>query len=434
MKKLIAAFLALAVLTPAVVSGCAGPETQSGEPEESSGPVNLMFFWWGSQPRHDATIKVTELYTKTHPNVTFTNEYQSMDGYFDKLSMRAAANNMPDVFQFSVGASQGSQFIDKKLVEPLDGYVSKKAIDLSSLSESTISTGKLDGKLYGLILGTNALALAVDPSAYQKAGLTVPEDGYDSWESIGKDLAKLKAATGAYGADDILWLQDIINYWSRQHGTSEFGDDGIAFSKETYVELMTLVKQWMDQGLIPPLDVAAAGANNAGDSQLAQHKAAMSLIHTNQLQTVSKAFGGDLQLIPLPGPNAQKAMYLSASQHIVMASTSKNKDAAAAFMNYFINDIDANKILNAERGIPAQTKVLEALKPGFAPALQIAADYVEKVSKTAGSTPPPDPSYGQDIYTMLDDLQEQIIYGKISSEDAYAQLAEKSQQDAASAK
>ena len=433
MKKFLAALLALAMI-PAMMAGCSKKAASADTSAKSSQKANLTFMWWGSQVRHDATIKATQLYTQQHPNVTFTNVYQSFDGYFDKLSMLAAANNLPDVFQFTVGQATGSEFIDKNFFEPLVCFVSIYVIVTSFIGSSALSTGKLDNKLYGLILGTNALGLVVDPSAYQKAGLTVPENGYASWEDIGKDLQKLKAVEGqgGYGADDILWLNTIFGYWCNQYGEHAYDSKKvIGFSEKTYVDYMNLVKSWIDQGLITPLDIAQQVSSVPANSELAKHKAAMNLIYTNNFASLSQAFGGELQLIPLPPTKSGKGPAVVASQHIVMASTSKNKDAAAKFMSFFVNDTGANKILNAERGLPAPSKVLEALKPGFTPTQKQTADYLEKINKTAGPVDPPAPASSQNIYTLLDDLQQQIVYGKITPEAAYKKVQEQAKQDMA---
>lgn len=149
-KKHLGFALGVATAVAIAVTGCSstsgGSSSGSGS-NSSSKQVNLSVTWWGGQARNDATIKVTDMYTKEHPNVHFTNSYQSFDGYFDKLSMLAAAGNMPDVFQFTVGQATGSEFITKGLIQPLDSYVSNKELDLSHFGTSAISTGKLNGKL-----------------------------------------------------------------------------------------------------------------------------------------------------------------------------------------------------------------------------------------------------------------------------------------------
>src|SRR5438309_7774687 len=40
--------------------------------------VEMRFAWWGSQDRHNRTIKAIELFEQQHPNITFTYEF---DGF-----------------------------------------------------------------------------------------------------------------------------------------------------------------------------------------------------------------------------------------------------------------------------------------------------------------------------------------------------------------
>jgi multiple sugar transport system substrate-binding protein len=107
-KKMISTLLAGLMLTGGLAA-CGVKNEEQTAPTAPSGkdnstvagqtPVKLRILWWGSQARHDVTLKVLDLYTVKHPNVTFEPEYQGFDGYLDKLSTQAAAKNAPDVFQ-----------------------------------------------------------------------------------------------------------------------------------------------------------------------------------------------------------------------------------------------------------------------------------------------------------------------------------------------
>ena len=433
MKKILALLLAAAMMIPAALTGC-----QSGNQAASSGnssaaadkKASLTFMWWGSQARNNATLKVIKLYESKHPNVTITPVYQSFDNYFQKLSMMAAADNMPDLFQFTVGAATGSEFIQKKLVEPIDSYVAQKTINLDDMSTSAVKTGMIDGKLYGVVLGTNTLAMVVNPALYKKAGLQVPTNGYATWDAMEKDLTKLKATTGAYGADDVLWTDNIFGYWCGQNGQSAYNTKKIiGFDQNTYSKLMNLHKSWVSKGLVPPIDVTSSEVSNPANYELVKQKSAAALIYTNNYDTIAKAASFPLKLIPLPGPNQSKATAILASQHMVMSSKSKNKDEAAKFMDFFINDEGANKILDAERGMPASSTVLNALKPNFTANQKAVADYLNQISKSATGENLPAPANSDNIAKLLDDLQEQIIYNKTTPEAGFSQLQDLAKQD-----
>ncbi|MFC0212409.1 ABC transporter substrate-binding protein [Paenibacillus chartarius] len=413
------------------LAGCAGGTPDTGSPAPSSGttdtaggnkPANLRVFWWGSQPRHDATNKVLEMYKKENPHVTFQPEFQGFDGYWQKFTLQAATNNMPDVLQFYVGSGDTQQFMDKNLIAPLDDLVAKKLIDVSDVSESALSTGKLGGKLYGIPLGVNAKAMAVDPEMYQKAGLTIPENGYASWEELGKDLAKLKSVTGAYGADDLLGENFTFPYYARQFGQVQYADQtGIGFDEKTYVDFYTMKKNWIQEGLLPPIDVILS-IKSPEESNLVKKKSAINIVYTNQFPSISKAAGRELKLIPLPGPNATKAMDLRPGNHFSIPVSSANKEEAAKFISYFINNVEANKVLNAERGMPVAGKVREAIKAGFTPEQKVAADYIDKVSKASSPMDPQPPSGSTEIEKLMLDLEQQILYNKTTPQQAYATL------------
>lgn len=426
-KKLCTVALAAAAVALAV-TGCSGGKDSSASPQGSPGgssssqSANLRIFWWGSQIRHDATMKVLDLYKSKHPNVTFEPEYQGFDGYFQKLTLQAASNNMPDVLQFYVGSGDTDQFFTKNLIAPLDEFVANKTLDLSDVSDSIISTGKLNGKLFGIPLGVNAKAMVVDPAAYAKAGLTVPENGYISWEALGADLEKLKAATGAYGADELMDINFMMPYFMRQIGQVQYtGESGIGFDQKAYVDYYTLKKKLIENKSMVPLDVYLT-IKSPEESMLVKGQSAVSVIYTNQYPGIVKAAGRELKLIPLPGPNATKAMDLRPGNHLSITAGSKSKEEAAKFISFFINDVEANKILNAERGMPIASKIREALKPGFSAEQKVVADFIDKVAANSSPMDPPAPAGSNEIEKLMKDLEQQILFGKITPEKAYEQL------------
>ncbi|NQX61084.1 ABC transporter substrate-binding protein [Paenibacillus qinlingensis] len=408
--------------TAASTAATSNTPSQTASAKDST----LRVLWWGSQPRHDATNKVIDMYKKDHSNVSFQPEFQGFDGYWQKVTLQAATNNMPDVLQYYVGSADTQQFMDKNLIAPLDDLVAKKLIDISDISESALSSGKLGGKLYGIPLGVNAKAMVVDPEAYQKAGLTIPVNGYATWEDLGKDLVKLKAVTGSYGADDLLGENFMFPYYARQMGQVQYADKtGIGFDEKTYVDFYTMKKNWSKDGLIPPIDVFLS-IKSPEESNIAKKKSAINVIYTNQFESISKAAGKELQLIPLPGPNAIKAMDLRPGNHFSIPSNSTNKEEAAKFISYFVNNVDANKVLNAERGMPVAGKVREGIKDGFTPAQKVAAAYIDQVAKASSPMDPQPPAGSTEIEKLMLDLEQQILYNKTTPEQAYATLKSES--------
>jgi multiple sugar transport system substrate-binding protein len=429
MKKSNSIILSLLVAISLTAAGCAKSDNKNANPAVSSTvtnakeqpkAVNLGVFWWGSQPRHDTTNKVLELYKKSNPNITFSPEYSAFDGYYDKLTLLAAANNLPDVFQWYVA---NDQYFQKNLVEPLDEYVKNNVININDVSESTLASGKLSGKLYGIPLGVNAKGMYADPEAYKKAGLTIPENGYSTWEDLVIDLEKLKAVTGAYGADDIFTTADVLPYYARQYGQTIYSDTGIGLNEETYIKFYTMKKKFIKEGLMPPIDVTMA-QKGSEDTQTIKKKAALSFVYSNQFANTVKAAARPLVLIPLPGPNSEKGMDIRPSMHFAISANSKNKAEAAQFINAFINDVESNKILNAERGMPISSKVRSSLNDSMTPEQKQISQYIEKVSQKSSPGDPPAPNNVKQIDELLKDLEQKILFDKISPQDAYKTLKE----------
>ena len=385
-----------------------------------SEPIKLSITWWGNQPRHDATNKVLDLYTQKNPNVTFSPEFTGFDGYYDKLTMLAAANNMPDIFQWYV---ENDQYFQKGLVAPLDDYVNSGLINTDNISQSILDTGKLNGKLYGISLGINAKAMAVDPAMYEKAGLTVPENGYASWEDLEKDLLKLKAVTGAYGADDVMDLPNILDYYARQNGQYVFDPSGLAMDEKTFVSYYDTKLRFIKEGLIPPVDVLLT-SKGLEDSALVKGKAAVAYTYSSQFEQLEQAAGRPLKLIPLPGPNQDKGLDVRPGMHFAISSSSKHKEEAAKFINFFVNDIEANEILKGERGVPISSAVRDDLQKSLNPAQQQAYQYMDYVSQHSSPNDPPTPNNYTQINDLLTSLNEEILYGKTSPSDAYKTLKE----------
>lgn len=114
MKKLVCLLLALMLVLPLATAFA-----------ENAEPVTLRFAWWGSDPRHEATLKAIELYNTLYPNVTIDCEYQGYDGYQQKLMTQIAGGTEPDLMQldyiwYPALSAQGDIFVDYGAAQNVD--------------------------------------------------------------------------------------------------------------------------------------------------------------------------------------------------------------------------------------------------------------------------------------------------------------------------
>lgn len=415
-----ALFFIVAGLLAAPMLWASGSSEQGTTPQQ----VTLRVAWWGSQDRHDRTLKVIDMYQKLHPQVTIQPEFGGWDGYWEKKAAEAAAGNLPDVFQ------QDYQYIDqyatKNLLLDLTPYVADNRLDLRDAAKTSYVSGMIGGKLYGVNLGTNAPAVIYDPALFAQAGVAAPKPDW-TWSDYLATVRTLHQNLGIYGDGDVPGGYNFgPKFLARQRGQAFYSKDmkSIGFDDSVFTAFFGQELQLVKEGVIPTPDIRLElkGAEN----QLIVNKksALLSSYQSNQLVAMQKAAGRPLKLVPLPrDPNEKEpAMWLKAAMFMSAAQTTKHPDQAVAFINYFLNDLDANKILLAERGIPISSKLQSELKPLMSPTDQEVFEYIAYVTQHSSPIDPPDPPGYAEIYKLLQNIEAQIDFGKISVADAAKQF------------
>ena len=77
-----------------------------------------------------------------------------------------------------------------------------------------------------------------------------------------------------------------------------------------------------------------------------------------------------------------------------------------------MNDIEANKLILGDRGVPVAAKVKEALKSVLSPAQVQVFDYVAWAEQNSSPMDNPDPIGSAEVSKLLIGLAEQMDYGK----------------------
>lgn len=411
----------------AVAAGCggSGSDGQSSDAGNSAAPsasasegkkdpVTLRVAWWGGQARHDYTLKVIDLYKQKNPHVTIETEYAAFDDYWKKLAPQAAANNLPDVFQMDI--SYLTQYGGRGQLEDLQPLIDKKLIDTSSISETTLSGGKVDGKLYAFTAGVNALAQITDAEALKKMGITLSKDW--TWDDLDKMAATVKANGKIMGG----YRHDVFfAYYLRTVGQKMYAADGTQLGyadDKPFIDYFTRYQKWYDSGVLLSLDKEATKKGTPEEDEMVPGNSVSSNGWSNQFLGLANAVKRPLELQPLPGPGAKEGLFLKPSMYFSIPKSSKVKEEAAKFIDFFINDIEANKIIKGERGVPVSSKVKEALKPLLTENEVKVFDYVAWAEQNSSPMDPPNPVGSIEVEKLLKDISEQILYKKISVEDA----------------
>jgi multiple sugar transport system substrate-binding protein len=389
---------------------------------DSGEPVTLRIAWWGGQSRHDYTLKVIDLYKQLHPNVTIEPEYASFDDYWKKLAPQAAAKDLPDVIQMDI--SYLSQYGTLGQIADLTPYIENGTIDTKNISESAISGGKVNGKLYAFNLGSNALLAVIDKAMLEKAGGTMPDRNW-TWDDFTSWGEKLKA-------QGKLLMQDLRHdvffpFYLRSKGQHMYAADGksLGYSDDKYfIDFYNMYNDWYQKGYLLPLDKLAQKKGTPEDGELELGNAVSTWGWSNQYILSSTVAKRPFEILPVPGWNENKALFLKPSMYFSIAENSKVKEEAAKFIDFWVNNIDANKIIMGERGVPVSSAVKEALKPDLSPEQTKVFEYVAWAEQNSSEMDPPNPPGATEVDKLLKETAEQIMYKKLTVEQGAAKFRE----------
>ncbi|MBQ8162283.1 MAG: extracellular solute-binding protein [Clostridia bacterium] len=415
MKKFVALFLALAL---ALSLTLASAELNVGTYDPATaGDVQLGFGWWGNQVRDEVTKAVADFFTENYPNVTFNLNTQVWDNYWALMNTYSANNDLPDIMQ------QDYAFIEQWVAAgdllDLTPYVESGALDLSGVPQNIIDTGKVGDGLYAICAGVNAPALLYNKTLTDELGITVPEINltWDEFEEISRKIYAEKGIGVVFGQGN---SENPLTYYARSLGyTALWNAEGVVPTAEEmagyYADLMADVAEgWMfNTDQIANVNVVDLAQNPLVYGTTNDVRTWCAFAFSNQIAAFQKAATADgieLGITSWAAQNPTAANYMKPGQFFSITTDTKNPDLAVAFLNYLINDVQANVILRAERGVPANSEVAAAIADEvnkLDPTYGIAVDYLALVENNSSPIFPPLPSYAgtanNDVIQRLSD-------------------------------
>ena len=379
--------------------------------------VNIL--WWGSQTRHDLTVKLIEKFEELNPDIDVVMDYSDWNGYWTKLPAQVAGGQTPDVFQMDYAYL--SQYAENGVLAELDSYIADGALDMSKVSENILKSGQVGGKTYAISTGTNAPVMLYRKDIVDELGLTLPMN-----PTMSEYCAVSKAVYEATGMRDTFITDcsaDILRFRLRNYGMNLYNEDATAlgFDDPKYiVDMWKLALQAQEEGwgLMP----GEAAAVTAFDSMVVD--AWSRYQNSNELQAYRDATGKDISMVMIPNTDdaTASATYLKPSMFWCVADQSKVKDAAVRFINFFTNSPECFDIVGIERAIPISSDMREHVTPSLNEVSQEVAAFIDFVSQPNMASPlmNPDPSSHSEIAELLGQYSEQVRYGTVDDLEATA--------------
>jgi multiple sugar transport system substrate-binding protein len=393
-------------------------------------PIELRIAWWGGDSRTTKTIAVLQMFEELYPHITMVYEFSGWDDHWTKLQTQAAGGNLPDIMQHDY--ARLSEWVASDLIMPLDEYVDSGVLDFSQVADANLAGGRIDGKLYGVNLGTNALDVGVAVDLFEQAGVDLPAPDW-SWDDFEEICCALNDALGIWGyagntlAHDHMWKAVYLSL-----GEWVFTDDGKALGYEDdkpFIDHLYRIQRMEDTGAVQTYEerLAREPLGEEGTA-LVTGEGAMGFGWSNGIVATWTAAGADrnFTMFPIPRSGDLPAVYVKPSMFFSVTAHANYPKEAAMFINFFTNSVPANAILMADRGVPVAAHVKEGMKGFLEPAQVVMFDYLALVEGDSVPVPPPDPVGWADVRNNIfyPEFVDPVLYRQITPDEGAATFRE----------
>lgn len=414
----------------ASASTAAGAATsEAAADSNTSGEKKLTVTWWGNQTRNERTISTLNLYAEQNPGVAFDPQVAEWADYWNKLATASAGKALPDIIQMDY--KYLDQYIKNGLLTDLTPYVEDGTLDVSNIDEGILNTGKgSDGGLYAICIGENAPALVYNKTLLDENGITVKDNmTVDEFKALCKEVYEKTGYKSNYYYNQ---GENNLEYVLRANDITLFENGKLgAASADDFNQYFGVFEDGIKEGWM--LSASSFAERNIGTIEQdplvygsdPANRSWCTFLWTNSLSAIQAAApeGMELGITTWPSDDSKKSNYLKPGQFFCVSSDSKDPVEAAKVINFFTNSVDANKILLAERGVPASTVVADAIAPDLDAGTQSGMTFIKNViapnCSQINAAPPEGTS---EAINLLKQLEEQLCYGQITAQEASEQF------------
>jgi multiple sugar transport system substrate-binding protein len=409
----------------ACAPGSVGGGNQGGGGE--AGAAALALAWWGNPTRNKNTQAMIDAYVKANPNVKIEPQPGEGASYWDKLATQTAGGQAPDIIQMDMNfiAEYGSR----------GALLDLKDVDVSKFVEGTVDSGKINDTLVGINAGINSALIFANPKVFEKAKMDLPDDTTWTWDEMLEVAAAVASKAGVpFGIAGLVNSDPLFATFLRQQGKELFKPDGLGFEAaeaQAWYDLM--VKGQKAKALGTPAQISEESAKPLDQSALVTGRAAIQYWNSNQLEAVTNAAGGELMEM-LRGPSmtgkaTDRKTWYKASMLWSASSKTKNPEAVVAWINWYANSPEAGNIEKAERGIPPNKELQEAVKPNLSAAQQRVLQYINDIAPEVANTPIAPPPGGGTIADKMLRHGIDVLFGRASTADAAQKFVDEVKSD-----
>ena len=330
------------------------------EPAKAA-PIELRYLYRAAWPTSEiyANWLIDEWNKKNGDRVHVTGASVDGETYKTKQTIELSSSNPPDVF-YSWEGGRALELIKAGFAADLSGYYKQYGWD-KSLNPASVTLATFDGKQYFVPTEIGASVVWYRKDLYEKLGLTVPT----TWDELMANAAKAKAAGLApfmlsnqkKWPAQFMWSAIMVNKYGLDAYDGFIGGK-IPWTDPRAVDVTAMMKKLADEGMFEP-------SFNSVDFAPAQVPwAEGKVLHWYQGSFIIGSFRGDKKQccskptdwFPMPAIGDRKPVISVYDEDTVMIhAASKNKDAAAEFVNWMVSKDAATKKLEIDKPFPSNT-------------------------------------------------------------------------------
>lgn len=285
-------------------------------------------------------------------------------GYEDKVNAAITTNTLPDII--SLDGPNTAAFASSKVIAPLDDYL--KDANMDDVLDSIKQQGTYDGKFYAFGFSESGVGVYYNKKMFQEAGIdltTLPTlDKPWTWSEFQDISAKLKDKFNGpaidiqlANADEMLTYAYTPFIWS--NGGDIVNEDGTKaegyFNAKKSVEGLQFIQDLVKKGYTTNTPVKK-GFETGKYPMLLSGSWTMADLAANYKDI-------DYGILPYPvSDTTKKLVSPTGSWELAMSSSTKKKDAAAAFIVYATNT-ESSKIMSlGNQVLPIRKSTAELIK------------------------------------------------------------------------
>jgi multiple sugar transport system substrate-binding protein len=383
------------------IAACGQQDRQSSSPTDStcdgklSGTIPTYITAWF----HDSGANTDEAQILREQVSAFNATEQQVQvklitlpvgDYARQVQAAAAHGGLPDLLDFD-GPNLYNYAWSGKL-KPIDSCVSKSLRE--DLLPSIIEQGSYANRQWGVGTFDSGLGLYVRPSILTKAGIRIPSSPADAWtaDEFTTVLQRLRQA-GFERPLDLQLNEPNPEWYTYGFAPAVWSASGDLIDRTDYrtvdgflngpgaVNAFTIMQRWFTQGYVDP--------NATGDA-FEESRSPISWIGHWFYDRYSKAFPGDIRIVPLPNFGERTATD-SGSWQWGITSNATDGDAVWRFLQFLLRPAEVLRMTRANGAIPA-TRSAVRISPDFA-AGGPKHLYIEQLEDGVARSRPQTPAY-----------------------------------------